>query len=183
MYSTATNSRSHELVDQLPSPSSSSGQQLSVIGRSRFAALPLAPKLPIPRSGSTPTSRQRTPRACELCRERKTKCDGAKPICKQCRLLKTACTYSGSKRERQQLAIECARAKVKVYESVLRQIYEESLENGRTSIEEIFHVSLSTCPYRALSYYPVSGRAKVVTETLSRFTRIILFAPRLEVAV
>ncbi|KAH1610372.1 hypothetical protein KXX44_001970 [Aspergillus fumigatus] len=146
MYSTATNSRSHELVDQLPSPSSSSGQQLSVIGRSRFAALPLAPKLPIPRSGSTPTSRQRTPRACELCRERKTKCDGAKPICKQCRLLKTACTYSGSKRERQQLAIECARAKVKVYESVLRQIYEESRENGRTSIEEIFHKHFRASP-------------------------------------
>ncbi|KAF7162843.1 hypothetical protein CNMCM5623_007965 [Aspergillus felis] len=128
MDSTDTNSSSQEPVNQLPSPSSSSGQQLSVMLRSRPATLSPAPKLPIPRFGSTPISRQRTPRACE------------------CRVLKIACTYSGSKHERQQLAIECARVKIKVYESVLRRIYEECRNEGRTSVEETFHKHFRASP-------------------------------------
>ncbi|GIJ87134.1 hypothetical protein Asppvi_006038 [Aspergillus pseudoviridinutans] len=146
MDSADTNSSSQEPVNQLPRPSSSSGQQLSVILRRKPATLSPATKLPIPRSGSTPISRQRTPRACEVCRERKTKCDGSKPICKQCRVLKIACAYSGSKHEKQQLAIECARVKIKVYESVLRRIYEECRNEGRTSIEETFHRHFRASP-------------------------------------
>jgi hypothetical protein len=143
MDSTATNSSSQEPVDQLPSPSSCSGQQGSVIVRCRPTALSPAAQLPIPRLGSTPIGRQRTSRACQPCRERKTKCDGSKPICTQCGRSNIACTYSTSKRERQQLEIECAQVKIKVYESLLRQIYDESRKEGRTCIEETFHVSLS----------------------------------------
>ncbi|RHZ68422.1 hypothetical protein CDV55_104398 [Aspergillus turcosus] len=146
MDSTDTNSSSQEPVDQLPSPSSCSELQRSVIVRSRPAALSPAARLPIPRLGSTPIGHQRTTRACQPCRERKTKCDGSKPICKQCRRLNIACTYSSSKRERQQLEIECARLKIKVYESLLRQIYEESRKEGRTCIEETFHKHFLASP-------------------------------------
>ncbi|EAW12131.1 putative C6 transcription factor [Aspergillus clavatus NRRL 1] len=105
-----------------------------------------AAKLPIPRLSSTPISRHRTSRACVPCRERKIKCDGAKPTCKQCHQLKITCAYAGSKRERQQLELETTKAKVNVYESLLRKIYEKSREERLTSIEEVFNKYFEASP-------------------------------------
>ncbi|KAM6493618.1 hypothetical protein JOM56_009979 [Amanita muscaria] len=40
------------------------------------------------------SSRQRTPQACDKCRERKTKCSGDRPVCKRCTARGLICTYS-----------------------------------------------------------------------------------------
>ncbi|CAG7983819.1 unnamed protein product [Penicillium olsonii] len=52
-------------------------------------------KVAIPRQplGSTQRYSRRVPRACESCRQRKTKCSGDAPVCRQCRELRVACQY------------------------------------------------------------------------------------------
>lgn len=42
--------------------------------------------------------RQRVSQACDYCRKRKSKCDGAQPICSVCRLFKKPCTYGNVKK-------------------------------------------------------------------------------------
>lgn len=44
------------------------------------------------------SKRQRVSQACDYCRKRKSKCDGAQPICSVCRLFKKSCTYGNSKK-------------------------------------------------------------------------------------
>ncbi|KAE8340670.1 hypothetical protein BDV24DRAFT_151794 [Aspergillus arachidicola] len=89
------------------------------------------PKIQIPRLGTAPVTahRQRTSRACAPCHQRKTKCDGQKPRCKQCRQLGLPCTYVGSKREQQRWALESVQAKVQSYESLLQRIIMDSSED------------------------------------------------------
>ncbi|KAJ5740484.1 hypothetical protein N7493_000356, partial [Penicillium malachiteum] len=52
-------------------------------------------KVAIPRqnTGYTPRYNRRVPRACESCRQRKTKCSGDTPVCRQCRELRAPCQY------------------------------------------------------------------------------------------
>lgn len=59
-------------------------------------------KVAIPRQPTTSTPRysRRVPRACESCRQRKTKCSGDTPICRQCKELRISCSYPVSWRER-----------------------------------------------------------------------------------
>ncbi|EAW21082.1 Zn(II)2Cys6 transcription factor [Aspergillus fischeri NRRL 181] len=44
-------------------------------------------------SSSRPSKRQRICRACDQCRRRKSKCDGAQPVCEICRSAGRTCTY------------------------------------------------------------------------------------------
>lgn len=59
-------------------------------------------KVAIPRQPVNSATRQsrRVPRACESCRQRKTKCSGDTPICRQCKELRISCQYPVSWRER-----------------------------------------------------------------------------------
>jgi Fungal Zn(2)-Cys(6) binuclear cluster domain len=59
-------------------------------------------KVPIPRQRSIFESRysRRVPKACLSCRQRKTKCSGDVPVCKQCRGLRIYCKYSDGMRDR-----------------------------------------------------------------------------------
>ncbi|KAH8698520.1 hypothetical protein BGW36DRAFT_272033, partial [Talaromyces proteolyticus] len=62
-------------------------------------------KVPIPRftqryGSQTSYEKKRVSRACEPCRERKRKCNGERPNCRQCGQSKLACQYSDSKRVR-----------------------------------------------------------------------------------
>lgn len=59
-------------------------------------------KVAIPRQPTTSTPRysRRVPRACESCRQRKTKCSGDTPVCRQCMELRISCSYPVSWRER-----------------------------------------------------------------------------------
>lgn len=59
-------------------------------------------KVAIPRQppGNAPRYNRRVPRACESCRQRKTKCSGDTPVCRQCRELRVACHYPVGWREK-----------------------------------------------------------------------------------
>jgi hypothetical protein len=56
--------------------------------------------IPRQRSGIAPRYNRRVPRACESCRQRKTKCSGDTPVCRQCRELRATCNYPQGWRER-----------------------------------------------------------------------------------
>lgn len=67
--------------------------------------------------------RIRTPRACDLCRQRKAKCDGKKPVCSRCQDEITAsCVYSEGKIEMERKALALARKKLELYEDLLRDL-------------------------------------------------------------
>lgn len=59
-------------------------------------------KVAIPRRppGKTQRYNRRVPRACESCSQRKTKCSGDVPLCRQCQNLRTVCYYPASWSER-----------------------------------------------------------------------------------
>ncbi|KAB8229840.1 putative C6 transcription factor [Aspergillus alliaceus] len=120
---------------------SSGSSQISSVG---------IPKVRIPRLGtaSIRTVRQRTSRACAACRDKKTKCDGQKPECSQCRQLRIPCSYVGSKRERQRGALESVQAKIQSYESLLQRIIVESSEDPSKSklIEELIYKHFEGSP-------------------------------------
>ncbi|PYH97100.1 Zn(II)2Cys6 transcription factor [Aspergillus ellipticus CBS 707.79] len=106
-------------------------------------------KIAIPRLAATAVvqaNQQRTPRACVTCRTRKTKCDGHKPVCQQCRRLNFVCSYAGSKRERQQWELESARAKISSYESLLRDVLTESSRQGTSALDDIIDKHFQTSP-------------------------------------
>lgn len=44
------------------------------------------------------SKRQRVSQACDYCRKRKSKCDGAQPVCSVCQLFKKPCTYGNVKK-------------------------------------------------------------------------------------
>lgn len=60
-------------------------------------------KVAIPRQppqNHAPRYNRRVPRACESCRQRKTKCSGDTPVCRQCRELRVNCNYPVGWREK-----------------------------------------------------------------------------------
>lgn len=59
-------------------------------------------KVAIPRQrvAAAPRYNRRVPRACASCRQRKTKCSGDTPVCRQCRELRATCSYPDGWRER-----------------------------------------------------------------------------------
>ncbi|RPA84028.1 hypothetical protein BJ508DRAFT_46970 [Ascobolus immersus RN42] len=70
--------------------------------------------------------RQRTPHACENCREKKAKCDGIRvsyrPVCGPCRDAGRNCEYGEGKREKARLRMEDLETKVQRYEQLLQEI-------------------------------------------------------------
>lgn len=99
-----------------------------------FGAAPLDPhphpypkpaKVAIPRktgSDSGTYRRHRSARACEPCRNRKIKCDGNKPMCRQCVEQKITCTFLDVKRVREQKQLGTLGMKVEKYEELLREL-------------------------------------------------------------
>lgn len=130
------------------------------------------PKIRIPRlrtAAPVIAHRQRTSRACAPCHQRKTKCDGQKPQCKQCRQLAIPCIYMGSKREQQKWALESVQAKVQSYESLLERIITASSEDPSKFklIEELITVCMSVCQvYGGSLLFGAWGYAHTRPETL-----------------
>lgn len=91
-------------------------------------------KVAIPRLTPTDVShgRRRSARACELCRQRKIKCDGVRPSCSQCSFNKQQCFYEDVKRVRDQKRLGSLAKRVEAYESLLRDLESEvDLETAR----------------------------------------------------
>lgn len=87
-----------------------------------------APKVAIPRatsSDSTPHRRRRSPRACEPCRQQKIKCEGNRPVCRQCVENQITCQYLDVKRVREQKLLRVLQRKVDRYEDLLKELEPE----------------------------------------------------------
>ncbi|PLN86823.1 fungal-specific transcription factor domain-domain-containing protein [Aspergillus taichungensis] len=82
------------------------------------------PKVPIPRASGfgTHSQRRRSARACEPCRQRKIKCDGTRPSCKQCVENQVKCFYLDVKRVREQKELGALAKKVERYERLLEEL-------------------------------------------------------------
>ncbi|RAL04313.1 uncharacterized protein BO80DRAFT_422159, partial [Aspergillus ibericus CBS 121593] len=87
----------------------------------------LAAKVAIPRttSASSQSQRRRSARACEPCRQRKIKCDGNKPICRQCIDHNVSCFFVDVKRVRDQKQLGFLGKKVERYEQLLQDLEKE----------------------------------------------------------
>ncbi|KAL4888163.1 hypothetical protein BDV59DRAFT_189219 [Aspergillus ambiguus] len=90
--------------------------------------------------------RQRTLRACVPCRDRKSKCDGHMPVCRQCGVTGIQCTWTWSKRERKEWELESARSKINAYEALLGEILAKSRADNLFSIEDIFSRHFQASP-------------------------------------
>ncbi|KAJ5806806.1 C6 transcription factor [Penicillium riverlandense] len=81
-------------------------------------------KVAIPRApnATTISHRRRSQRACEPCRQRKIKCDGNRPSCRQCIEHNQQCSYEDVKRVRDQKRLGSLSRRVDRYESLLREL-------------------------------------------------------------
>ncbi|KAJ5577079.1 hypothetical protein N7535_004005 [Penicillium sp. DV-2018c] len=81
-------------------------------------------KVAIPRQRvvAAPRYNRRVPRACESCRQRKTKCSGDTPVCRQCRELRVTCKYPLGWRERTKKQVGSLSEKVHEYENMLKEL-------------------------------------------------------------
>lgn len=100
-------------------------------------------KVAISRAPTEPErSRGRVQRACQTCRERKTKCGGEKPSCGQCLSLNVDCVYPSSRREENKATLERLQSQNERYESLLRRI-----ADGVGSITGDIQQTLGVCYY------------------------------------
>ncbi|KAJ5946421.1 transcriptional regulator family: Fungal Specific TF [Penicillium verhagenii] len=81
-------------------------------------------KIPIPRhrSSTAPRYNHRVPRACESCRQRKTKCSGDTPVCQQCQVLKGTCLYPLTSTEKVKRQVKKLSEKAQDYENMLKDL-------------------------------------------------------------
>ncbi|EED12135.1 conserved hypothetical protein [Talaromyces stipitatus ATCC 10500] len=84
-------------------------------------------KVWIPRAShrAGPLMRARTKHACEACRRRRIKCDGARPVCQGCAAVGTQCSYADHKRVRDRQEMKSLKSTVDQYEHLLRDLLHE----------------------------------------------------------
>ena len=129
----------HQSEPQSPQPPPSAAVPLAPEGpAAKPSSIPTrpgpnpTPKVAIPRSKSRENAshrRRRSARACEPCRQRKIKCDGDRPVCRQCMENQISCAYLDIKRVREQKQLGVLARRVEVYEALLREI-EPEVEAG-----------------------------------------------------
>lgn len=105
--------------------------------------VPANAKVAIPRlsAPSSTRGRRRSTRACEPCRQRKIKCDGARPACGPCAYHNNRCTYEDVKRIRDQKMLELLSQRVEGYENLLRGLESEVDETTGWKIRKALRVS------------------------------------------
>lgn len=111
------------------------------------------PKVPIPRASaySTHSQRRRSARACEPCRQRKIKCDGTRPSCKQCVENQVKCSYLDVKRVREQKELGALAKKVERYERLLEELESDVDSASARRIRRALSVILSFPLLNAIS--------------------------------
>ncbi|KAE8548937.1 hypothetical protein EYB25_009320 [Talaromyces marneffei] len=84
-------------------------------------------KVWIPRVSHRPglLLRARTKHACEACRRRRIKCDGARPVCQGCHVAGTQCVYADHKRVRDRQEMKSLKTTIDQYEHLLRDLLHE----------------------------------------------------------
>lgn len=118
--------------------------------------------------------RRHVRRACESCRQRKTKCTGDKSGCRNCREAGIICCYTDGKREKSKRQLASLSAKVQAYEDVIRKlsnrfgVSDEQLMNIALA-EGTHHLELHNDAYSAASTERKSSWSSSDTEpSLSR---------------
>lgn len=89
---------------------------------------------------TTELIRVRTTQACTSCREKRAKCDGQRPQCQTCRRLNRHCTYTGSKRDKQQQQLQSLQRKAQIYQALLGEIISQTSVHENVSIGNIVKV-------------------------------------------
>jgi hypothetical protein len=74
---------------------------------------------------SGPLIRARTKHACEACRKRRIKCDGARPLCQGCSVAGVECSYADHKRVRDRQEMKSLKTTIGQYEHLLRDLLRE----------------------------------------------------------
>ncbi|KAJ5682822.1 hypothetical protein N7462_005987, partial [Penicillium macrosclerotiorum] len=93
--------------------------------------------------------RRHVRRACESCRQRKTKCTGDKSGCRNCREAGIICCYTDGKREKSKRQLASLSAKVQAYEDVIKKlsnrfgVSDEQLVNIALAAESASELSLN----------------------------------------
>ncbi|KAJ5982697.1 transcriptional regulator family: Fungal Specific TF [Penicillium sp. IBT 35674x] len=87
--------------------------------------------IPPHRLSTVPQYKHRVPRACESCRQRKTKCSGDTPVCRQCQILNGTCLYPLTSTEKVKRQVKKLSEKVQDYENALKSL--ENLVDTRTA--------------------------------------------------
>lgn len=125
-----------------PSPNQTQTQTPGAIDHALQPQGNNAPKVAIPRlnAPSTHRARRRSARACEPCRHRKTKCDGARPSCAQCVYHGNRCSYEDVKRVRDQKMLDLLSQRVERYEGLLRNLEGEVDESTAKRIRKVLKV-------------------------------------------
>ncbi|KAJ5211775.1 uncharacterized protein N7498_003421 [Penicillium cinerascens] len=115
-------------VDGIPAPAASVAEFGSTTTKNEPGAVRSETKnsakvaIPRQRSGIAPRYNRRVPRACESCRQRKTKCSGDTPVCRQCRELRVTCHYPVGWKERTKKQVEKLSDKAQDYENMLKDL-------------------------------------------------------------
>ncbi|KAJ5676703.1 uncharacterized protein N7477_002336 [Penicillium maclennaniae] len=99
--------------------------------------------------------RRHVRRACESCRQRKTKCTGDKSGCRNCREAGIICCYTDGKREKSKRQLASLSSKVQAYEDVIKKL---SSRFG-VSDEQLVNIALAVDSASELTLNPDSGSA------------------------
>ncbi|KAI4116729.1 MAG: hypothetical protein LQ345_002909 [Seirophora villosa] len=96
-----------------------------------------------PRSKSSPTTpaavktAQWFSHACESCKRKKVKCDGATPTCERCQKTNNECCYAGGVRDREKRLVENVLGKLNVWEDVIQRIKPRLEGEDRSEIDRL----------------------------------------------
>ncbi|OAD02571.1 Zn(2)-C6 fungal-specific transcription factor [Mucor lusitanicus CBS 277.49] len=85
-------------------------------------------------SDEATTKRQRVSRACDLCRKKKIKCDGAAPVCGNCQAFHLECSYKDTTKKRgpPKGYIEAIENRLHKLEAYLNDVVKEEQDDPRT---------------------------------------------------
>lgn len=129
---------------QIPSP------HIPIDPRNSHGNKVAIPRLTAPNLNRT---RRRSVRACEPCRHRKIKCDGAKPSCGQCQYHQNECSYEDVKRVRDQKELKLLGKRVEHYEHFLRSLEGEVEPQTARRIRKTLKVSIDKFPTIATFFF------------------------------
>lgn len=105
-------------------------------------------RVPIPRIAA-PSSQQhvsRTRKACQPCRERKRKCSGVQPICRQCEEEGVACVYRECKPRQTDKELRCLADQLQISHALLREILPELGPDSARRVEAVLSKVTSLSP-------------------------------------
>ncbi|KAJ5901681.1 hypothetical protein N7495_002209 [Penicillium taxi] len=97
--------------------------------------------------------RRHVRRACESCRQRKTKCTGDKSGCRNCREVGIICCYTDGKREKSKRQLASLSAKVQAYEDVIKKLS----DRFGVSDEKLVNIALTAEPSSGLELSSDAG--------------------------